>query len=142
MDATGDGDVAYRCGEDFILTREDIAEAIRHEDYIVYDAHFNFDVHNITGASLDKTGCQHKFTQKKGYTIPYGCFVPKEIDGLLLAGRCISGTHMAHSSYRAMPICVGMGEGVGAAAALAIRNPIEVREISPRTIQECILKSN
>ena len=117
------------------LTREDIEEAIQHEDYIVYDAHFNFDVHNITGAGLDKTGCQHKFTQKKGYTIPYGCFIPKEIDGLLLAGRCISGTHMAHSSYRAMPICVGMGEGVGAAAALAVKKKITPREVLPSEIQ-------
>ena len=117
------------------LTREDIAEAIQHDDYIVYDAHFNFDVHNITGAGLDKTGCQHKFTQTKGYTIPYGCFVPKAVDGLLLAGRCISGTHMAHSSYRAMPICVGMGEGVGIAAAIAVKEGIEVRTVAPKQIQ-------
>lgn len=122
------------------LTRDDIANAVQYDDYIVYDAHFNFDVHNITGAGLDKTGCQHKFTQKRGYTIPYGCFVPKDIDGLLLAGRCISGTHMAHSSYRAMPICVGMGEGVGAAAALAVEGNIPVREVLPQDIQKVILK--
>ena len=122
------------------LTRDDIADAVQYDDYIVYDAHFNFDVHNITGAGLDKTGCQHKFTQKRGYTIPYGCFVPKDIDGLLLAGRCISGTHMAHSSYRAMPICVGMGEGVGVAAALAVRGNIPVREVSPQDIQKVIVK--
>ena len=121
------------------LTRDDIANAVQYDDFVVYDAHFNFDVHNITGAGLDKTGCQHKFTQKKGYTIPYGCLIPKNIEGLLLAGRCISGTHMAHSSYRAMPICVGMGEGAGVGAALAIRDGIPPREVSAKDIQRIIL---
>lgn len=117
------------------LTAEDISEARQYEDYVVYDAHFNFDVHNITGAGLDVTGCQHKFTQKKGYTIPYGCLVPEKVDGLLLAGRNISGTHMAHSSFRAMPICVGIGEGAGLAAALAVRQGKEPREVQPADIQ-------
>ena len=111
------------------ITEQEIAAAIQHDDYVVYDAHFNFDVHNITGAGLDKTGCQHKFTQKNGYTIPYGCMVPEKIDGMLLSGRNISGTHMAHSNYRAMPICVGIGEACGAAAALAAKSGRLPREI-------------
>lgn len=118
------------------LTREDIADAVQYDDYVVYDAHFNFDVHNITGAGLDKTGCQHKFTQQNGYTIPYGCLVPEKIDGLLLAGRNISGTHMAHSSYRAMPICTGMGEAAGIGAALAVKKGVNPREITAEEIQK------
>ena len=78
------------------------------EDYVVKDAYFNFDVHNITGSGLDKTGVQHKFEQKNGYTIPYGCLLPIKKENLLLCGRNISGTHMAHSNFRDMPICVGM----------------------------------
>lgn len=31
-------------------------------------------------------------------SILYGCFVPKNIDGLFLAGHCISGTHESHAS--------------------------------------------
>lgn len=83
------------------ITEEQIIQAAEHDDYVVYDAYFNFDVHNITGSGLDETGCQHKFIQKKGYRIPFGCLVPKKIDGLLLSGRNISGTHMAHSNFRA-----------------------------------------
>jgi len=105
---------------------------------VVYDAHFNFDVHNITGAGLDKTGCQKHFTQNKGYTIPYGCLVPEKIDGLLLSGRNISGTHMAHSSYRAMPICVGIGEACGAAAALAVKQGKIVRDVTAEEIRKII----
>lgn len=120
------------------LTEKDVAEAVQYDDYAVYDAHFNFDVHNMTGSGLDETGCQEKFTQTKGYTIPYGCLVPEKIDGLLLAGRNISGTHMAHSSYRAMPICAGMGEAAGAAASIAVKKKIEPRQVNPAEIQSLI----
>lgn len=97
-------------------------------------------MHNITGAGLDETGCQKYFTQKKGYSIPYGCLVPEKIDGLLLAGRNISGTHMAHSSFRAMPICVGMGEAAGVAAALAVKTNKNVREITSTEVQGILFK--
>lgn len=117
------------------ITEAEIAEAVRHDDYVVYDAYFNFDVHNITGSGLDKTGCQKKFTQKNGYTIPYGCLVPREIDGLLLSGRNISGTHMAHSNFRAMPICMGTGEAGGVAAALAVAQNKTPRELDVKEIQ-------
>lgn len=120
------------------ITEQEIAEAVQHEDYVVYDAHFNFDVHNITGAGLDKTGCQHNFTQKKGYTIPYGCLLPETVEGLLLSGRNISGTHMAHSNFRAMPICVGIGEACGVAAALSVSQNLPLRQVSPKEIRQKI----
>lgn len=124
----------------YTLTREDILSARVFEDWIVTKAHFNFDVHNMTGAGLDATGCQKFFPQKKEYTIPYRSFVPCNVDGLLLAGRNISGTHMAHSSYRVMPICVEMGEGVGIAAALCVRDGIQPRALDAARIQEILLK--
>ena len=117
------------------ITEEEIAEAVQHDDYVVYDAYFNFDVHNITGSGLDETGCQKKFTQKKGYTIPYGCLIPEEIDGLLLSGRNISGTHMAHSNFRAMPICMGIGEAAGVAAALSVKQGKKLRDVNVKDIQ-------
>jgi hypothetical protein len=117
------------------ITEEEIAGAVQHDDYVVYDAYFNFDVHNITGSGLDETGCQKKFTQKKGYTIPYGCLIPEEIDGLLLSGRNISGTHMAHSNFRAMPICMGIGEAAGVAAALSVKQGKKLRDVDVKDIQ-------
>lgn len=120
------------------INERDILEARVFEDWVVRDAFFNFDVHNITGASLDKTGVQHEFKQKNGYTIPYGCMVPEKIDGLLLSGRNISGTHMAHSNFRAMPICVGIGEACGIAASVAIKKDIKLREVSAIDIQKII----
>ena len=44
--------------------------------------------------------------------------MPKQVEGLYVAGRCISGTHRAHASYRVMSICMAMGEAVGIAASM------------------------
>lgn len=120
------------------ITEEDIANAVQHDDYVVYDAYFNFDVHNIDGAGLDETGCQKNFTQKNGYTIPYGCLMPSGVDGLLLSGRNISGTHMAHSNFRAMPICMGIGEAAGFAAALSVKQNKSLKDADVNAIQNLL----
>lgn len=120
------------------INEEDILTARHFEDWVVLGAHFNFDVHNITGAGLDKTGSQKHFKQMQGYTIPYGCLVPEKIDGLLLSGRNISGTHIAHSNFRAMPICIGIGEAAGVAAALAVKQEKNVRDVEVSDIQNIL----
>ena len=120
---------------EYVLNEEDILAARVFDDYVVRGAHFNFDVHNISGAGLDETGCQHNFKQDKGYTIPYRCLLPKKTENLLLCGRNISGTHMAHSNFRVMPICVGIGEAAGAAAAIAAKSGRSPREVTAEEIR-------
>lgn len=123
---------------EYAITGEDILAAKVFDDAVVQDAYFNFDVHNITGSGLDETGAQDHFEQTKGYTIPYRCLLPIKVENLLLCGRNISGTHMAHSNYRAMPICAGIGEAAGAAAAIATKKNISVREVEASDIRELI----
>lgn len=120
----------------YTITEQDILAARVFDDYIVKDAFFNFDVHNITGAGLDKTGVQKDFAQSRGYTIPYGCLLPERKEGLLFCGRNISGTHMAHANFRAMPICVGTGEAAGAAAAIAVKRGCRPSEVDAKSIRE------
>ena len=121
------------------LTEKDIENAKIFEDWIVTKAHFGFDVHGISGPGLDPTGAQNEFIQKNKYTIPIGCFIPESIDGLFLAGRNISGTHKAHSSYRVMPICVNMGQGVAAAVAICLKYGIQPREVDVREVQKILI---
>ncbi len=122
----------------YTLTEQDILEAKVFDDYVVKDACFNFDVHNITGAGLDKTGVQKHFSQKKGYTIPYRCLIPEVKENILLCGRNISGTHIAHSNFRAMPICVGIGEAAGTAAAIAVLKNIGLKDVAAEEIRQNI----
>ena len=120
------------------LSKEDILEAKVYDNWVVRRAHFNFDVHNLTGASLDKTGSQKCFKQKKDYTIPYGCLLPKNVEGLLLSGRNISGSHMAHSNFRIMSVCIALGEAAGTAAALSIKQNKRLRDLDVREIQAIV----
>ncbi len=122
----------------YTLNEQDILEAKVFDDYVVKDAYFNFDVHNIAGAGLDKTGVQKHFKQTKGYTIPYRCLLPEVKENLLLCGRNISGTHMAHSNFRAMPICVGIGEAAGAAAYISVSQNRNLNDIDASEIREII----
>jgi len=125
---------------EYTLTEQDILEAKVFDDWVVTKAHFNFDVHNLSGSGLDETGVQHKFPQNRGYTIPYRCFLPKKVENLLLAGRNISGTHMAHSNFRVMPICANMGQAVGIAAALCVKQGVTPRMLKAEDIQEVLRK--
>lgn len=118
------------------ITEQDILDARVFDDWAVTRANFNFDVHNISGSGLDETGVQKKFTQKNGYTIPYGCFVPLSVDSLLLAGRNISGTHMAHSNFRVMPICANMGQSAGIAASICVKQNVQPRKLDVKTLQK------
>lgn len=123
------------------ITEQDIQDARIFENWVVTKAHFNFDVHNMTGNGLDETGSQENFRQAKGYTIPYGCLVPETVDGLLLAGRNISGTHMAHANFRVMPICINMGQAAGIAAALAVQHNVLPREVNVAEIQQILTQN-
>lgn len=53
------------------------------------------------------------------YGIPFGSLVPVNVDGLLVAGRCLSASHEAHASVRSIAQCTAMGHAAGLAAALA-----------------------
>ena len=122
------------------ITEEDIRSARVFPDWAVTYASFNFDVHNMTGNGLDATGAQDTFAATY-YTIPYGCLVPREIDGLLLAGRNISGTHMANANYRVMPICANMGQAAGIAAALCVQEGVRPRDVDVKVLQKRLLEN-
>jgi hypothetical protein len=122
----------------YTISADDIRAARVFDDWVVTRAYFNFDVHNMSGSGMDSTGEQKEFSQKAKYTIPFGCFVPETVDGLLLAGRNISGTHLAHSNYRAMPTCVNMGQGVGTIAKLCVQERVLPRNADVKKVQELL----
>ncbi|WHH58583.1 FAD-dependent oxidoreductase [Petroclostridium sp. X23] len=124
------------------LNENDISEARTFDDWVVTKSRFNFDLHNVIGAGLDANGAQIKFVQKKPYTIPIRCFVPRKIENLLLNGRNISGTHKAHSNYRIMPIVMNMGQAMGVVASLCIDHDKKPLELNIKEIQTILNKQN
>jgi hypothetical protein len=53
------------------------------------------------------------------YDIPYRCLVPIDVNGVIVAGRCLSASHDAHASVRSIGQCLAMGQAAGVAATLA-----------------------
>ncbi|MGI6336130.1 MAG: FAD-dependent oxidoreductase [Eubacteriales bacterium] len=102
----------------YTLHEDDLSAGRVFDDWCVSRADNQFNIHNLTGAGADRTSQECA----KRYTIPFRSLEPQGISNLLLAGRNISGTHMAHGSYRVMPICMAMGQAAGTAAALITRN--------------------
>jgi hypothetical protein len=77
---------------------------------------------------------------REAYDIPLRCLVPREVDRLLVAGRCISGTHEAHSSYRVTPIAMATGHAAGVCAALATREDRSPREVPHELVQRELVR--
>jgi hypothetical protein len=64
------------------------------------------------------------------YNIPLRCLYSRNIANLFMAGRNISATHAAFTSTRVMATCAVLGQAVGTAAALCIRQNLQPRELS------------
>ena len=112
---------------DYILTGDDLIAGRKFEDAVVHNASFCIDIHNPDGAGQAETdGCPHL---AQPYDIPYRSLRPLGVDNLLTAGRCISGDHRAHASYRVMNICMAMGQAAGAAASLAVKGGTGTRGV-------------
>ena len=69
-------------------------------------------------------------------SVPYGCLVPDEMDGLLVAGRAISCDATSHSFLREVPQCWMTGQAAGAAAALAVGQKVAPRNVAVGRLQD------
>ena len=70
----------------------------------------------------------------KPYQIPFRAMTPKGYNGIVVAGRCISGTHEAMASYRVTGNCCQMGENAGKVISYAVKNNINVRDVEVNEI--------
>lgn len=117
---------ARRIKGEYVLNERDLTNGVQHDDKIA-DAHYAFDV---WGMKIDE-----KLKHIPPYGIPYRSLIPLNTEGLLLAGRIISATRIAHSSLRVQPICSNIGEAAGTAAALAVMYKTNVRSIDIKELQ-------
>jgi len=118
---------------EYVLTAEDVLEA-RHFDDGIACASYDIDIHNPAG-----TGTLIK-RLKEGtyYEIPYRCLLPEGVDNLIVASRCISSTHEAHSSLRVMPIVWTLGQAGGTAAALCLKHKVSPRKVDTKELREVL----
>lgn len=122
---------------EYTLTVDDILGAKKFDDQIALGS-YPIDIHNPLG----KGTILKKLPPGETYGIPLRSLIPKDIDGILVAGRSISGTHEAHSSYRVMPTSMATGQAAGVCAALAVSEKKSIRELDVKKIQKELIKQS
>ena len=80
-----------------------------------------------------------RYLEHEGYDIPYRCLVPKTIENLLVAGRCISSEQQPYESHRAMAPIMAIGQAAGAAAALCARTGAAPRQLDVSPLQQALI---
>jgi hypothetical protein len=121
---------------EYKLTADDLINTAVPEDSVFIAAN-SVDVHGRFGPKSN----EYVPIKGKYYGVPYRSLVPVKIDGLLIAGRCISADSTAAGAVRVMPPCMAMGQAAGTAAAMAAKQNIPVRDVEISLLQER-LKNN
>ncbi len=74
--------------------------------------------------------------------LPYRCLVPVKVEGLLVAGRSFSSDMQANNMVNLIPHCIAMGQAAGTAAALAVKNDVNIRDVNVRDLQDSLARQN
>ena len=116
---------------EYVLTEQDIFDCAKFDD-VVAVASYPVDLHHPVGGDCSLYWCPDC------YDIPYRCLVPQKVDGLLVAGRNVSMTHLALASARVMGPAMAMGEAAGKAAALAVKHDTTPRNLDVKELQKAL----
>lgn len=118
----------------YIMNQNDVASGGDFPDEIAYGG-WSMDDHNPAGFRTSEPATIFH-PAPSPYGIPFRCLYSKNIANLMFAGRNISVTHAALSSCRVMGTCALLGQAVGTAAALAVRQGCLPREFDPKQIAQ------
>jgi hypothetical protein len=122
---------------EYVLTGEDVRCGRKFRDAIAR-GYFPIDVHDPRGPGSYRSGGSTWVELEDSYDIPYRSCLPLNIDGLLVAGRCISATHEAIGSVRSTGSCMAVGEAAGAAAMVAVRRSALPRQIDYEELRDLL----
>jgi hypothetical protein len=134
----------------YTLTMDDIESEKPFDDTICVFPRF-YDMlapdHNLRGdGSLEGQGYEGHILihvapdSNRAYNIPYRTMVPVKMDNLLVSGRCISSTHVAESSIRAIYACMLTGQAAGTAAVIAIQDKVIPEKVNIRKLQDKLVR--
>jgi hypothetical protein len=116
---------------DYLLTAEDLVAGRVFDDAVSMGG-YHIDIHRPAGTWVDSHNV-------RAYTIPLRSLIARDVDGLLMSGKCISATHEAIASTRVIPICQGQGQAAGTVAALAVKAGVSVRQVPIAKLQDTLV---
>ncbi len=120
---------------EYTLTAQDVLEGRAFGDAVARSA-YPIDIHNPRGSGTTT----HRLPAGASYEIPYRCLVPRGVDDLLVAGRCISTTHEALASTRLTPTVMTLGQAAGTAAALSLQVGVHPRALDPVALRARLVR--
>jgi hypothetical protein len=109
----------------YLLTEEDAKTGRRFEDAIAWRSGF-LDIGFV------------RYEPMRVHDVPYRSLLPESMDGLLVAGRCISASHVAASAGKSMGNCLATGHAAGLAAALCAVRSCRPRDLDVRRLQRAL----
>lgn len=131
---------------DYVLNLEDFKKRASFPDEI---GRFSYpvDIHSPTPDPEDQKQFEEDFKRLRynpgeSYGIPYRSLIPKNLDNVLVGGRCFSADRYIQGSARVMSGCFIMGQGAGTAAAMAIEKGMETRSVDPSKLREILRQNN
>ena len=117
---------------EYTLTMDDVLKAREFDDTIGLGA-YCIDIHESDG------GITHYHIEDgQAYRTPYRCLVPRDVDGLLMAGRSISVEREAMGATREQVACMVQGEAAGLAAALCAQQGVEPRHLDVGQLRDAL----
>ena len=129
---------------DYVMVLGDFQSQAVFEDEI---GRFNYpvDIHASTNDEAAHQKFMEEFTTLRykageSYGNPYRALVPKNLDNVLVAGRCISSDRYLQASVRVMPGCYITGQAAGTAAAMAAAGAGDTRQVDVAELQQRLKK--
>jgi hypothetical protein len=122
---------------DYIYSMRDATENRRFPDTVVVEKRA-IDVHyqdKLKGRSVDFLS-EALFKKAGEYHIPFRCLYSRNIDNLMMAGRCFSCSHVGLGGPRVMRTTGQMGIATGYAAALCIEHNTTPRRVYENHLAE------
>ncbi|MDI6786248.1 MAG: FAD-dependent oxidoreductase [bacterium] len=107
---------------EYVLTEKDVLKGKRFSDAVVHAGY------------LGKIGV--------GYDIPYRCLLPKNIEGLVVAGRCISVDHYTQDAIRIIANCFAIGEAAGYAATISIKEKTSLHDLNTEELKKLLIAND
>ncbi|QWC22562.1 FAD-dependent oxidoreductase [Bacillus haikouensis] len=115
---------------EYTLTKEDVSAGKAFDD-VICKSGYPIDIHAPSGNGLEIAWVEGDGS----FDIPYRTLIPKKINNLLVAGRCISTTHEALATTRLTSSAMAVGQAAGTAAAIALDSGIAPRKIDVKALQ-------
>ena len=112
---------------DYNITEYDVKNQARFENSI-----------GVCPEFLDAYGTAIVPTTGRYFQIPYGIILPKNVENLLVAGRCVAGDKISHAATRQMVCCIATGQGAGVAAAVSVKDNVNCRDVDILEVQKAL----